>query len=160
VLDRKFSPKIPVAIARLEGEPHNVRADARRNMERMITDLAFFADKNGFVQVAQETLAKIMGVSRGAVRNNLDKLREHGFIRTDQLRGGEWVETGDIRFAPGYVDSEGDYWYGPEQFAYKTRVWVATSLRCKDLDPTPLGKLAEAKNKKPHGRSYEWRRSA
>jgi hypothetical protein len=88
-------------------------------------------------------MARVLGVSRGAVRNSLDKLRKFGFIRTEQLRGGEWLPTGDIRFKTGYVDRYGNYWHGPEEFAYGTRVRVDISLRCKDLEPRPLGKVSQ-----------------
>jgi hypothetical protein len=96
VLDREPSTKIRRAVA--EREPF-VRADGLRNMERMIRDLAFFADKGGYVQVTHQTTAKILSVDRSSVANVLERLRDAGWAEVEQQNAREeWVpRTGGIR---------------------------------------------------------------
>ena len=136
VLDREPSTKIRRAVA--EREPF-VRADGLRNMERMIRDLAFFADKGGYVQVTHQTMAKILSVDRSSVANVLERLRDAGWAEVEQQNAREeWVpRTGGIRTRKGYM-SGGVFWAGPEEWALRTRIGVREDLRCTDTQPYAL----------------------
>jgi len=153
VLDREPPELIPAAI---EYRHDKVRADGLENMRRMIYDLSHFADAEGYVYATQRTMAKIIGMSRKAVVNNLQRMRLFAWIEIEQLAGDEWLPPDAIKMSEGYV-SGGVYFHGPEEFAHKTRIRVHEELRSKDLDPHPLGPpppgdLGKAKLKVTNGR--------
>jgi hypothetical protein len=139
VLDRAPSPKIP-EVVELRHRRGEMRKDGLRNSERMIRDLAFFADEEGYVQVSHRTMARILGVNRNTVGKHLKKQRDFAWIEIEQQnKPGVWeLCTGEIKTKSGYVQN-GRYFRGPLQFKSRTRIRVHELLRSQDLDPRPLG---------------------
>jgi hypothetical protein len=136
VLDRAPSERIPEILEYRRG---HARADAMRNVTRMIYDLAYFADKDGYVQVGLRTFGKILKLSPKAAGDRLKTMRDWAWIEIEQQSAeGEWEPVQEkIPTKSGYV-SRGRYWNGPEQFKRKTRVRVIEEFRCEDLAPVPL----------------------
>jgi hypothetical protein len=136
VLDRTHSSELPRIV---EFRKKDARADAHRTMQRMIYDLAFFADEDGYVQVGHRTMGKILRVGKSTVTDRLQTMRDWAWIEIEQLNAaGEWeLCTEGVPIRSGYV-SGGMFFSGPIQFKRKTRIRVHEWLRCEDTPTRPL----------------------